>query len=139
MVKEEAFISFTFSYEPLYQVLVESYFWSWLTNDINRFKQLLHADIVVEECSGDTYVGKDTCETWFKTWNKTGNKVMTWNITKTILESLNSEIIVEWQFACDYDFKAYSFDGCSVFEFRDHKIVSLKEFQMEKEKKYPYR
>ena len=139
MLQEDKFTTNTFIYEPLYQVIVESYFESWLSNDFNRFKGLLHEDIIVEECSGDTYEGIKACETWFETWNQPGNRVSSWKITRTISGDLNSEIIVEWNFVCDYDYKTYSFDGCSIFTFKDHLIISLKEFQMEKEKKYPYK
>lgn len=138
MLKDNQFTSTNFVYEPLYLVMVESYFYSWLQNDEHRFSDLLHEDIVVEECTGDNYIGKTSCKKWFETWNQQGNKVTHWEISKTISGSLNKEIIVQWSFVCDYDFKSYSFNGCSIFEFKNHKIISLKEFQMDNNKKYPY-
>lgn len=139
MLQDDKFTSNTFIYEPLYQVLVESYFESWLRNDFNRFTNLLHENIIVEECNGDTYVGINACNTWFTSWNKDGNRVVNWPIARTISGVENSEIIVEWTFECEFEYKSYSFDGCSVFTFKDHKIISIKEFQMDSKKNYPYK
>lgn len=138
MLEKDMFTSNLFIYKPLYQVIVESYFYSWLQNDFNRFRNLLHPNIKVEECTGDTYIGSKACEDWFKTWNQVGNRVLNWKISNTISGKLNSEIIVEWSFTCEFDYKTYSFDGCSIFAFEDHKIIGLKEFQMDTNKKFPY-
>lgn len=49
--------------------LVDRYFASWLSPDLERFLSCLHPSAVVRECTGSVYAGRDEHTSWFTGWN----------------------------------------------------------------------
>lgn len=118
--------------------IIDRYFKSWLEQDKEAFLSLLHEEILVKECTGDTYNNKAIAQRWFEGWNKEGNKVLNWDISSRYYDQDSQVAVVEWKFECLYDYNAYSFLGSSIVGFKDELIIKLFEFQMDIDEKYPY-
>lgn len=118
--------------------ITDAYFESWLSQDYDRFIGLLHPDIEVKECTGDTYLGIETAKKWFKGWHEGGNRVVTWPISDYMYDPESETMIATWIFTCLFDGVEYTFEGISTLSFGDGLIYRLSEYQMEAEKKYPY-
>lgn len=117
---------------------MEKYIEAWLNKDVRLFLSLLDEDVVVHECTGDTYLNKQVAENWFNGWHAEGNKVLAWDIKNHFYDEEKEVATVTWRFTCLYQEKEYTFDGATVVKFRDDKIVELDEYQMETEKRFPY-
>ena len=118
--------------------IVDDYFKSWLKQDKEGFLSLLHEDVVVKECTGDVYKNKMIAEKWFEGWNVDGNKVFRWDISNRYYDNEKETAIIEWEFECLYEYNIYCFLGISTIRFKADLIYKLNEYQMDKEKKYPY-
>ncbi|HZK34540.1 MAG TPA: nuclear transport factor 2 family protein [Bacillota bacterium] len=119
--------------------ITKKYFDSWLKQDKKEFSPLLHEDVVIQECTGDVYNKKKIAEKWFEGWNIDGNKVLRWDINNNFFDRDKETVFVEWEFECLYEFKKYAFQGASTISFKGALIYKLNEYQMNIEKKYPYK
>lgn len=118
--------------------IISEYFESWINRDEELFLSLLDDDIVINECTGASYLNKQIAGKWFKGWHAEGNKVLVWDIKDHFYDEEKEVAIVKWRYICLYLEKEHMFDGASVVKFRKNKIVGLDEYQMEAEKKFPY-
>lgn len=118
--------------------LIYRYFNSWLQQDLDQFKTILHTEVVIKECNGPIYKGKNAAEMWFSSWNRNNNRVLQWDISNLFYEDKSNQAAIEWLFKCRFDEEEYSFYGSSIIRFRDNLIVSLNEYQMQIEQFYPY-
>lgn len=115
--------------------VIKSYFNAWVNKESSNLEHYFHPDIYYCECYGPEYNGINQIMQWFLAWNKVGS-VLTWKI-KQILHQEDT-YTVEWYFECDYENNIDGFDGVSIIEFRENRIVSLKEFQSKAEHIQPY-
>ncbi len=118
--------------------IVDNYFKAWLDQNKALFLSLLHNKIIVKECTGDMYKSKSICNDWFDGWHKHNNKVLQWDITQRNYDEEKQTVVVEWLFTCQFEEAVYTFEGCSLIEFKDDLIIGLREYQMDVNKKYPY-
>lgn len=63
--------------------------------------------------------------------------VLEWNIYR-ILEVSSDILIVEWFFHAK-ELKEYKFDGVSIIEFHEGKIIKISEFEAKYETYRPYK
>lgn len=115
--------------------MILEYFNAWITKDCSGFESFFSHDVIYSECYGPEYHGISQITKWFLDWNKRGN-IVEWRI-KQFIHS-NQITVVEWYFRCEYDGVISDFDGVSLIEFNDNKMVSVKEFQSKAEHNYPY-
>jgi len=122
------------------EMLIRQYFQSWLQQDVSLFLSTLSPTIKVTECYGPVYDGIDETERWFTDWHTRPEmgKVTRWDILQLIYDEHQEIAAVEWDFECVYDGNVGSFLGASLFGFEDTKIVSIREYKMEKEQYRPY-
>ncbi|MNJ34779.1 SnoaL-like domain protein [compost metagenome] len=119
--------------------MIRTYFKSWVDKDFQAFLSTLHHEAVVRECTGAEIQGRAEHERWFLEWNSGHNKVEYWDIKKIGFDQKQSIACVEWQFACIYDEQQYIWDGVSIVYFRDSLIFEINEYEMKRDKFYPYR
>ena len=122
------------------EMLISQYFQSWLQQDGSLFLSTLSPNIKVMECYGPVYFGLDETERWFTDWHTRPEKgkVTRWEILQLIYDEHQENVAVEWDFECVYDGHVGSFLGASLFGFDDTKIVSIREYKMEKQQYRPY-
>lgn len=118
--------------------IVEDYFKAWIDQDKDLFLTLLHDEVVVYECTGDTYLNKNIAEKWFIGWHAEGNKVLSWDIFEHFYDEENQTATVTWVFKCCYHSNEYTFEGSTILNFKNDLIIKLSEYQMNVEKKHPY-
>lgn len=119
--------------------LIALYFESWVEQNYEKFTRTVHEEAIVRECTGAVIQGKHELDRWFTEWNENGNKVIYWNIHRIGYDSEKMSAFVEWTFKCRFDGTEYEWDGASVVYFRDSLIVELNEYEMKREKFYPYK
>lgn len=121
-------------------MLIRQYFQSWLQQDVSLFLSTLSPNIKVVECYGPVYDGQEETERWFVDWHTRPEmgKVSRWDILQLIYDEHQEIAAVEWDFECIYDGNVGSFLGASLFGFDDTKIVSIREYKMEKKQYRPY-
>lgn len=117
--------------------LIEQYVASWVIRDETLFLETLHDDIVVRECNGPVYEGRDTCERWFRTWHGEGNRVLEWTIDSFLFDPETSAAAFEWDFECLVEGEEHAFFGSSHVTFRDGRIDSINEYERTKEQYNP--
>lgn len=117
---------------------IKRYFDAWVECDFEKFKSVVHEGAIVRECTGAVIEGKQQLHRWFTEWNEHGNKVESWDIHSIGIDSENDTAYVEWEFKCVFEGKEYEWDGASIVYFRDELIIELNEYEMNKEKHYPY-
>jgi len=120
------------------KVLLDKFIASWLKQDLTAFLDLLSDDIVYSESYGPIYTTKSECEKWFKHWNK-DSKVLQWIIKRFVYDQINSVIIFEWFFECNYKGTVSGFDGSSFMVIKNTKIASVNEYKTESEHYFPFR
>lgn len=125
--------------ENLAFTITENYFDSWLKQDKKEFLSLLHDDVMIQECTGDIHNNKSIARKWFEGWNVGGNKVLKWDINNKFYDNGKETVILEWEFECLYEFIKYVFQGASTICFKENLIYKLNEYQMNIEKKHPYK
>ncbi len=116
--------------------IAERYFKMWLTKNFHGLDEIFADNIYYSECYGPEYVGIDEMWQWINGWLSHGD-VLTWDILDFF--SSGNKAVARWYFKCNYDGKTDGFDGVTVFEFKDEKIVSLREFQSKSEHIRPYK
>lgn len=115
--------------------IIKNYFRSWIVKDPSVIESYFDEYINYTECYGPVYIGKKQCLKWFEDWNKIGS-VLSWDI-KNIYQA-GDIFTVEWYFKCDYEGNIDDFDGVSIINIIDGKIISIKEFQSKNKHYYPY-
>lgn len=112
--------------------LIERYIDAWLSQNVDRFLETLHDDVIVRECYGPIYEGVDSCTEWFRTWHSEGNRVQQWTIDSFLFDSDTNSAAIEWDFSCIADGEEHSFFGSSHIRFQDERISSVNEYEMTK-------
>ena len=118
--------------------LIEGYIGGWRSFDKEMSLSVLHPDAIVYECYGPVYHGAEEIGDWFDGWHAADGKVLCWDIENIHYDFENQTGVAQWYFECHSQGQNYEFFGCSVFEFCEGKIISVKEYDMDKEKSYPY-
>lgn len=118
--------------------ITDDYFKAWIERDKELFLSLLDPNVVINECTGDSYLNKVVAGNWFKGWHEEGNHVLSWDINECFFDKSKEVASAIWRFVCVYKGQEYSFDGVTMIRFNENKIISLDEYQMEVIKKYPY-
>ncbi len=115
---------------------IREYFKAWLKQDIESLDRLFSPEAFYRECYGPEYVGLSEIRRWFADWNRRG-RVLSWDILRFIHHA--DEVIVEWEFCCEYDGAPDRFDGISVVAFDEQdRIISIKEYGSKAEHIRPY-
>ncbi|GLC81583.1 nuclear transport factor 2 family protein [Lacrimispora brassicae] len=118
------------------KMLVENYFQAWIEKDAEILKTVFSNDIIYSECYGPEYHGIQQILKWFADWNKVGT-VLEWRIKEFVSEG--NTTVVEWYFKCNYNNAVDGFDGVSIIDFDDNKMIkALKEFKSKAEHYFPY-
>lgn len=115
----------------LRSIIAEWYVKSWEEDDLEGFLKLLHPDILAVEHTADTFKGIEACKKWFKDWVEGGHKVTKWTITNHYYDPEEDVLIIKWDFSCIYNKVAYRFLGNTIMEFKDNRIIRLREYRME--------
>ena len=115
--------------------ILRAYFEAWITGDAECVKRTFAENVVYTECYGPHYIGIGQVLQWFADWNRKG-RVIRWDIARTLQHK--DTIVAEWTFACEYEGKQEAFDGVTIADFDQNKIVRLREFQSKAEHYYPY-
>lgn len=100
-----------------------------MTQDLPLFLETIHGEVLVRECYGPVYEGKDACENWFRSWHDDGNRVLEWTIETLLFDPEARAAAFEWDFACLADGEEHAFFGSSHVTFRDGRIHSLNEYE----------
>lgn len=122
------------------EALIRQYFQSWLEQDIDLFLSTMTEDVHVIECYGPVYSGVEEVQQWFANWHDgDGNgKVTRWEIVHILYDERLHMAAIEWDFECIYEDNQAGFPGASLFHFRDGKISSIQEYQMERNQYRPF-
>jgi N-acetylglutamate synthase-like GNAT family acetyltransferase len=120
------------------EVILDKFIASWIEQDLIAFLDLLSDDIIYSESYGPIYSNKSECEKWFKYWNK-DSKVLQWIVKCFVFDQINSVIIFEWFFECNYKGAVSGFDGSSFMVIKDNKISSVNEYKTESAHYFPFR
>ncbi|CAH0121107.1 hypothetical protein PAE9249_03633 [Paenibacillus sp. CECT 9249] len=119
--------------------IIRQYFESWVKKDMEMFRSVLHDKAIVRECNGTVIEGRDELTNWFTQWNGNDNKVEYWTIKSVGFDEIVNTAFVEWIFKCVYDAQEYEWEGSSIVYFRNSLLYELNEYEMKREKFYPYR
>ncbi|WP_338543359.1 nuclear transport factor 2 family protein [Paenibacillus tundrae] len=119
--------------------VINQYFRSWVEKDFNLFVGSIHEEAIVRECTGEVIQGRDELNRWFKQWNGSDNEVMYWDIHNIGFDYEQMTAFVEWKFKCKYKGTTYEWDGTSIVYFENSLIIELNEYEMKKDKSYPYK
>lgn len=119
--------------------LITRYFKAWEDKDFDLFAGTIHDAAIVRECTGAIIEGREQLHRWFSLWNGNDNGVLYWHVHRIGYDNERRAAFVEWTFKCRYEGKEYEWDGSSVVSFRDFLIYELNEYEMKKEKHYPYK
>jgi ketosteroid isomerase-like protein len=106
--------------------LVDSYVGGWRDGDRERILRTLDEDCVVVESYGPVHRGKARVGQWIEAWFGEGNTVDAWEVTSLFVAG--SRAAFEWRFGCTYHGERAAFEGASVVEFSDGRIVRLREY-----------
>lgn len=117
--------------------LVEQYVVSWEMQDRTQFLETLHDEVVIRECDGPIYKGRDACKDWFRTWHGDSNRVLEWTIDSFLFDGDATMAAFEWDFKCLVDGEEYAFFGSSHVIFRDRRIYSINEYERTKDQYRP--
>lgn len=115
--------------------IIKEYFTSWVNKKPGIIEKYFDENIIYTECYGPVYKGRQQCLKWFKDWNEKGS-VIKWEINNIYQDK--KIFTVEWFFECSYEGNIDCFDGVSLIEIKDYKIVSVKEFQSKHIHHCPY-
>lgn len=115
--------------------IIRNYFKAWLNKDDSYLQDTFDESVIYSECYGPEYQGINQILQWFDDWNQRG-KVVAWDIKRFIHQENVS--VVEWYFECNDDGNVSGFDGVSMIEFNNEKIIALREFKSEPKHIYPY-
>lgn len=64
---------------------------------------------------------------------------MYWDIHNIGLDYEQMTAFVEWKFKCKYKGTTLEWDGTSIVYFENSLIIELNEYEMKKDKSYPYK
>lgn len=115
--------------------LIRRYFNAWIDKDISVLPQVFAENAVYTESYGPKYHGLAQISKWFSDWICKGT-VLEWTVKGFVHQG--NFTAAEWYFKCDYDGEISEFDGVSLIEFDEEKIIDIKEFQSKAEHYYPY-
>lgn len=122
----------------LAEELIAHYFNAWVKKDMEAFKRVLHNHAVVRECTGAVIKGEAALHRWFAEWNHSDNQVIHWHIRHVGYDDNRDIAFIEWNFKCVYESQQYEWDGASIVSFKDALISEVNEYEMKKEKFFPY-
>ena len=114
-------------------ILVKKYVESWINNDSALFISILHDEIMISECYGPIYKGKQACLDWFSDWNKE-NQVLSWEILDFSYDNLVSKVCFEWRFEYKLENQIHVFFGCSFISLEDGKFLAINEYMTKAER-----
>lgn len=123
----------------LAEELITRYINAWVNKDFETFKQVVHHQACVRECTGAVITSKAELHRWFTEWNRSDNQVVYWHIHYIGYDEGGNKAFVEWSFKCIYESHHYEWDGASIVSFRDALISELNEYEMKQKKLFPYR
>jgi ketosteroid isomerase-like protein len=106
--------------------LVDSYVGGWRDCNRERILRTLDEDCVVVESYGPVYRGKARVGQWIEAWFGEGNTVDAWEVTSLFVSG--SRAAFEWRFECTYHGERAAFEGVSVVEFSEGRMVRLREY-----------
>ncbi|KRK17178.1 hypothetical protein FD22_GL000975 [Loigolactobacillus coryniformis subsp. coryniformis KCTC 3167 = DSM 20001] len=116
-----------------------TYVASWLHQDEPVFLATLATDVVIYECYGPCYQGKDEAQRWFEHWHRSAeNKVLAWTISATYFDPIQQVHFFEWRFRCRYNGVESVFRGCSIVKIVHQQITLIKEFEMQDQQYRPF-
>ena len=108
--------------------LILSYIEGWIAGNREQILSTLDSACVVIESYGPTYRGKEMVGRWIDSWFAPGNIVNRWEVTS--LYTVDESCFLEWIFECTYEGSRSSFEGASLAQVRQGKIISLREYAM---------
>lgn len=98
----------------------------WEKGSLEDILLPLHNDIYIKECYGPEYFGKPQVKAWAKKWLSESSHV-SWKLKRIIKQG--NTLASEWKFAFrKKDGTRREFDGASLVDFREGKIIRILEF-----------
>jgi hypothetical protein len=108
--------------------LILSYVEGWKEGDREKILGSLDPECVIIESYGPTYRGATKVGRWIDSWFGPGNEVNRWDVTS--LYVTGEACFFEWVFECTFARNRDGFEGASIAQFRNEKIVFLREYAM---------
>ena len=108
--------------------LILAYVQGWIAADREQILGTLNPDCVIIESYGPTYRGRDMIARWIDSWFAPGNIVTRWDITSFF--ATGETCFFEWNFECRHAGNLGGFEGASLAQVRQGKIISLREYAM---------
>lgn len=115
--------------------IIKNYFKMWVTGDFSKLDELLSQKIYYSECYGPEYHNLNEVKDWISDLQKK-QKVVDWTCKRFI--HATDVTVVEWFFKAQENSVPYYFDGVSIVEFENNKIIFLKEFESKSDHYAPY-
>lgn len=116
--------------------IVRTYFNMWTERNFSQLSDIFDPEIYYSECYGPEYRGLTEIRLWINEMLQ-NQRVLEWTIKQFIHQ--DHLIVAEWFFKDKTDGKIHDFDGVSIIEFQDLKIISIKEFSSESKHIQPFR
>jgi hypothetical protein len=108
--------------------LIHTYVQGWIAADQEQILGTLDPACVIIESYGPTYRGKDMIARWIDSWFAPGNIVTRWDVTSFF--AIDEICFFEWIFECRYASSLGGFEGASLAQVSNGKIIHLREYAM---------
>jgi hypothetical protein len=106
--------------------LILTYVQGWIAADREQILSTLNPDCLIIESYGPTYRGRDMIARWIDSWFAPGNVVTRWDITSFF--ATDEACFFEWNFECRYAGNLAGFEGASLAQVSQGKIIHLREY-----------
>jgi hypothetical protein len=108
--------------------VIATYIEGWKSGDREKILSILDPACVIIESYGPIYRGKEMISRWIGSWLVPGNMVNRWDVTSLFVK--DEVCFFEWSFECTYAGNHSSFEGASIAQLSQEKIVFLREYAM---------
>lgn len=88
----------------------------------------LDPECVVIESYGPIYRGSEMVGQWIDAWFVDNNCVDRWDVTS--FHNADGTCFFEWVFECTFAHNCGGFEGASIAQFKNEKIIFLREYAM---------
>ena len=116
--------------------IIKKYFQSWTTRDFSNLDTYFDEKIIYRECYGPIYIGLDELHQFIDNMMNR-QKVLNWRIDKILPTDKNTYTVLWYFHAVEHT--EYDFDGASIIQFKDNKIIDVAEYQSKHETFRPFK
>ncbi|REJ17886.1 MAG: nuclear transport factor 2 family protein [Paenibacillaceae bacterium] len=106
--------------------IFEQYVSGWKRAEIETVLETLDEDCIITECYGPVYRGRDNVRLWMEKWLGEGNRVLEWDVRTCVIGQ--DAAAFEWRFKCLWHGEESGFEGSSIVQYRNGKILTMREY-----------